>query len=73
MLGANARRMYGIPGKLFVTDEPAEMPRRDWYPDPAELEQWAAAESDPRGHGVTQSIDFSKLDPRMLLAAIRSY
>ena len=34
---------------------------------------WAATESDPRAHGVTQSIDFSKLDPRMIMAAIRSY
>ena len=73
LLGANARRMYGIEPKIFVTEEVIDIPRPSWFPKLADLEAWAATESDPRAHGVTQSIDFSKLDPRMIMAAIRSY
>jgi predicted TIM-barrel fold metal-dependent hydrolase len=73
LLGGNARRMYGIEGKIFVTEEVTDVPRPDWFPKQADIEQWAAAESDPRAHGITQSIDFSKLDPRMIMAAIRVY
>jgi hypothetical protein len=73
LLGGNARRMYGIEGKLFVSEEAPEVARPAWFPTPADIEQWAAAESDPRAHGITQPIDFSKLDPRMIMSAIRSY
>ncbi len=73
LLGANARRMYGIEGKLYSTEEPGEIPRPDWFPAGEELERWAKVEADPRRHGVTRSIDFSKLDPRMIMSAIRSY
>jgi len=73
LLGGNARRMYGIEPQLCVTDEVAGLPRPAWFPQPEELARWAAVEADPRAHGVTQSIDFSKLDPRMIMAAIRAY
>jgi hypothetical protein len=73
MLGANARRMYGIEAKVFTHDEPAALERPAWFPNGEDLQRWAAAEADPRAHGVRQSIDFSKLDPRMIMSAIRSY
>ena len=73
LLGENARRMYGIEGKLFVREQATAIPRPDWFPKPEEVEAWAAVEADPRAHGVTRPIDFSKLDPRMILSAIRSY
>ena len=73
MLGANARRMYGIEGKVFVREEPAALERPAWFPNGEELQRWAAVEANPRAHGVSQSIDFSKLDPRMIMSAIRSY
>jgi predicted TIM-barrel fold metal-dependent hydrolase len=73
MLGANARRMYGIEPHLFVTEEGAEVPRPDWFPKAEDVERWAAVEADPRANGVTQSIDFSKMDPRMIMSAIRVY
>ncbi len=73
MLGANARRMYGIDAKVFVTEEVALPPRPDWFPGGEELQRWAEVESNPRAHGVTQSIDFSKLDPRMIMSALRAY
>ena len=73
LLGGNARRMYGIEPKLFVSEEVTDVPRPDWFPKSDDLEPWAAVEADPRGHGITDSIDFSKLDPRMIMSAIRSY
>jgi predicted TIM-barrel fold metal-dependent hydrolase len=48
LLGENARRMYGIEGKLFVTDEPAPIERPDWFPQGAELDEWAALVAHPR-------------------------
>jgi len=72
MLGGNARRMYGIEGKMFVEREPGPLERPDWFPQHEELEQWAAVESDPRGHGIT-SFELAKLDPRLLLQALRPY
>jgi len=73
LLGGNARRMYGVEPKLYVTEEVTDIQRPDWFPRTEEIEQWALAESDPRGNGITQSIDFSKLDPRMIMSAIRAY
>jgi hypothetical protein len=64
--------MYGIEGKLFVESEPAALERPDWFPRGEELEQWAAVEADPRAHGIT-SFELSKLDPRLLLQALRPY
>ena len=73
MLGGNARRMYGIEGKVFVREEPASIERPAWFPNGEELQRWAEVEGDPRGHGVDRAIDFSKLDPRMIMSAIRAY
>jgi predicted TIM-barrel fold metal-dependent hydrolase len=72
LLGGNARRMYGIEGKLFVTDEPAPIARPSWFPGGEELAQWAAVEADPRAHGMTH-FDLAKLDPRLLMQALRPY
>jgi predicted TIM-barrel fold metal-dependent hydrolase len=72
MLGGNARRMYGIEEKLVVTDEPAPVSRPGWFPGGDELDQWAEVEADPRAHGMTK-FDLSKLDPRLLMQAIRPY
>jgi hypothetical protein len=72
LLGGNARRMYGIEGKLYVTEEPPPLERPPWFPGGEELEQWAAAEADPRAHGITK-FDLSKLDPRLLMQALRPY
>jgi hypothetical protein len=71
LLGANARRMYGIEGKVFVREEPASIPRPDWWPTAQEVEEFARVQADPRRHGG--GLDVSKLDPRMLLAAMRIY
>jgi predicted TIM-barrel fold metal-dependent hydrolase len=72
LLGANARRMYGIEGRLCVTDEPAPIPRPEWFPGGPALEDWARAEADPRAHGITH-FDLAKLDPRLLMQALRPY
>jgi uncharacterized protein len=72
LLGANARRMYGIEGKVFVTEEPGPIPRPDWFPGGEELERWAEVEADPRAHGMT-AFDLSKLDPRIIMQALRPY
>ncbi|HSS08716.1 MAG TPA: amidohydrolase family protein [Acidimicrobiales bacterium] len=48
LLGANARRMYGIDGKLFITDEPPPIDRPDWFPQGPELEAWADLVAHPR-------------------------
>ena len=72
MLGGNARRMYGIEEKLVVTDEPGPVSRPGWFPGGDELDQWAELEADPRAHGITK-FDLSKLDPRLLMQALRPY
>src|SRR5262249_24004726 len=72
LLGANARRMYGIEGKVFTHEEPPPLERPAWFPGGPELEQWAAVEADPRAHGMT-NFDLSKLDPRLLMQALRPY
>jgi predicted TIM-barrel fold metal-dependent hydrolase len=71
MLGANARRMYGIEGEVFVREEPAEIPRPDWWPTAQDVEAFAEVQADPRRHGG--GFDLSKLDPRLLLSAMRIY
>lgn len=71
LLGANALRMYGIEGRVFVREEAEEIPRPDWWPTPEEIEAFAEAQSDPRRHGG--GFDVGQLDPRMLLAAMRLY
>jgi len=72
LLGGNARRMYGIEGKTFVSEEPAALDRPGWFPGGKELDEWAEAEADPRAHGIT-NFDLSKLDPRILMQALRPY
>ena len=39
LMGSNARRMYGIEPKMFVTEEPPPPQRPEWYPKPEEVEQ----------------------------------
>ena len=48
LLGGNARRMYGIEPKLFVTEEPAPIVRPDWFPGGPELDVWAEEQAHPR-------------------------
>jgi predicted TIM-barrel fold metal-dependent hydrolase len=48
LLGGNARRMYGIEPKVFVTDEAAPIDRPDWFPQGPELEEWADLVAWPR-------------------------
>ncbi len=71
LLGGNARRMYGIEGRMFVREEAAEIQRPDWWPTAEALEEFARVQADPRAHGG--GFDLSKLDPRVLLAAMRIY
>jgi predicted TIM-barrel fold metal-dependent hydrolase len=72
LLGGNARRMYGIEGKVFVTEEAPPLERPAWFPQGEELEAWAEAEADPRAHGITH-FDLAKLDPRLIMQALRPY
>jgi predicted TIM-barrel fold metal-dependent hydrolase len=37
LLGGNARRMYGIEPKLFVTEAPPPPSRPEWYPKPEDI------------------------------------
>jgi predicted TIM-barrel fold metal-dependent hydrolase len=48
LLGGNARKMYGIEPKLFVTDEAPPIERPDWFPGGPELEEWADLVAHPR-------------------------
>jgi hypothetical protein len=48
LLGGNARRVYGIEQKLFVTDEPPPIERPDWFPERSQLEVWAEMIAHPR-------------------------
>jgi hypothetical protein len=47
-LGGNARQMYDIDAKVFVTDEPAPLTRPDWFPGGPELDEWAEQQAHPR-------------------------
>ncbi len=54
MLGENARRFYGIEGRLFVTEE-RDLERPAWFPKKDdEFKKWWDKESDPRG-SITRS------------------
>lgn len=48
LLGANARRWYGIEGRLFVTEEAEPIERPDWFPQGTELAEWADLIAHPR-------------------------
>jgi predicted TIM-barrel fold metal-dependent hydrolase len=71
LLGANARRMYGIEGELFVREEAGEIPRPAWWPTPQAVAAFAEVQADPRRHGG--GFDLGTLDPRVLLQAMRIY
>ena len=64
--------MYGVESRLVVTDEPPPLERPAWFPGGDELAEWVRAEADPRAHGIT-SFELSKLDPRLLMRALRPY
>src|SRR5262249_60304536 len=38
LLGANARRMYGIEGRIFTSEEPGPLERPAWSARPEELD-----------------------------------
>jgi len=50
LMGGNARRMYGIDGSCFVTEESGPIERPDWFPQGLEFERWAQLVADPRRH-----------------------
>ena len=50
LMGGNARRLYGIEPKTFVSDEPEPIDRPDWFPGGPELDEWAELVADPRRH-----------------------
>ena len=72
LLGGNARRFYKIEGKIFVTEEPKEIPRPDWWPKPDELQEFVGFQSNPRAHG-RPLLDVGKMDPRFLLEMLRTF
>ena len=72
LLGENARRMYGIDGKLFVTEAPDDIVRPDWWPKPEEIQQFVDLQANPRAHGRAP-LDVSKMDPRFILEMLRSF
>ena len=48
LLGENARKIYGIEPKLFVSEEPPPIDRPDWFPQGPELDEWAEMVAHPR-------------------------
>src|SRR5207302_1675062 len=58
--------------KLYANERPPPFGRPAWFPQGEELERWAEAEADPRAHGITK-FDLAKLDPRLLMQALRPY
>ena len=50
LMGENARRLYGIEPKTFVSEEPPPIERPEWFPGGAELEEWAELVAHPRRH-----------------------
>ena len=48
LMGGNARRLYGIEPKTFVTEEPEPIDRPDWFPGGPELDEWASLVAHPR-------------------------
>jgi predicted TIM-barrel fold metal-dependent hydrolase len=66
LLGGNARRFYGIEGKLVVTDEPDPIDRPEWFPQGDDLEEWADIVAHPREN--PEKIAELGLDPMSLLS-----
>jgi predicted TIM-barrel fold metal-dependent hydrolase len=48
MLGGNARRLYRIEPKTFVSDEPPPLERPSWFPQGEELARFTKLSEDPR-------------------------
>jgi uncharacterized protein len=48
LVATNATRWYGIEPKIFVTDEAPPIDRPEWFPQGAELEEFAALVAHPR-------------------------
>jgi hypothetical protein len=48
LMGENARRLYGIEGKVFVSEEAPPIERPDWFPQGPEFEEWTRLVVDPR-------------------------
>ncbi len=48
MLGANARRLYGIEPRTFVSEEAPPMQRPAWFPQGEELARFTELSKDPR-------------------------
>ena len=65
LLGGNARRFYGIEGKLVVTDEAPPIDRPDWFPQGPALDEWAEIVAHPREHA--EQMREMGLDPMSLL------
>lgn len=70
LLGENARRFYGIEAKLFVTDEPGAIDRPEWFPQGAELDEWAELVSHPRENAAR--LQALGLDDGSVLANVAS-
>jgi hypothetical protein len=52
LLGENARRLYRLEAKMYVTEE-LDVPRPDWFPKPEEVTTFADQVRDPRKTGAT--------------------
>src|SRR2546428_10492360 len=63
LLGANARRMYGIEAKLCVTEEPPPLEGPPWFPGGGGPGRGAGVGAAPRAHGITKFAT-GKLDTR---------
>ena len=48
MLGGNARRLYRVEPKTFVSEEPPPIERPSWFPQGEELERFTKLVKDPR-------------------------
>jgi predicted TIM-barrel fold metal-dependent hydrolase len=69
LMGGNARRMYGIEARRFVTDEPGPIERPGWFPQGSELEEWAALVAFPRENAeVLAERGLSSLPPAAVAA-----
>jgi hypothetical protein len=68
-MGGNARRIYGIEARRFVTDEPGPIERPAWFPQGSELEEWAALVAFPRENAeVLAERGLSSLPPAAVAA-----
>ena len=63
LMGGNARRLYGIEPKTFVTEEPEPIDRPDWFPGGPELDEWANLVAHPRRNAeALASVDDGNVD-----------